>query len=58
MYWRSFFYNVDRVAVVEGRSGFPVYASAYALLRAGSVRSEINSGSASKVEFRGCFFRG
>ncbi|PSK12557.1 hypothetical protein C7R92_07535 [Brevibacillus porteri] len=33
--------------VVEGRSAFPVYASAYALLRAVAVRSEMKIGSAS-----------
>ncbi|TQK73796.1 hypothetical protein FB479_102431 [Brevibacillus sp. AG162] len=32
------------------RSEFPVYASAYALMMEGTVRSEMNGGSASKVE--------
>ncbi|UKK96741.1 hypothetical protein FO446_04590 [Brevibacillus brevis] len=37
-------------AVVEGRSAFPVCASAYAPQRGLTGRSEMNSGSASNVE--------
>ncbi|MGK5510328.1 hypothetical protein [Brevibacillus formosus] len=36
-------------AVVEGRSAFPVYASAYALQAGLTDRSEMNIGSASNV---------
>ncbi|MBH0330569.1 hypothetical protein ABH14_12310 [Brevibacillus brevis] len=38
------------VAVVGGRSSFPVYASAYAPLGGLTVRFGINGGSASNVE--------
>ncbi|OUQ89731.1 hypothetical protein B5G50_03305 [Brevibacillus brevis] len=37
-------------AVLEGRSAFPVYASAYAPRWGLTVHSEMNSGSASNVE--------